>query len=264
VSTWRPAPPNDCRITLRCLKQTFEFRLSLGADFATLRSDNSVIDHFFEQRERDESGGEGGERVAQITSRPCFKLTSGRMRGATWFDRTRPPQGIVWLLGAERHDDRHKGKSDAYDLLAALEANGTLFPAELDYKRLELDRRRWDTSSFGKDLRADADALADGVLSRGDTRFKVVNVPVRVSTQREDDMLAVYVAVSTRPVRGPRSGLEFPLTTERFLLIQEGIREALERRLGKEVLAGEWQDMSVFGGGPKNERAFVVLTDVSA
>jgi hypothetical protein len=264
MSAWKAAPPNDCRITLRCLKQTFEFSFRPGTDFSTLRSENSLIDRFFDQREGDEHGGEKGERVVQITSRPCFKLSSGRMRGATWFDRTRPPQGIVWLLGAEMHDDRHKGKSDAYDLLAALDANGTLFPTELDYKLLELDRRRWDTSSFADDLRSDADALVEGVLARGDTRFRVVNVPVRVATHREDGMLAVYVAVSTRPVTGPRSGLDFPLTPERFLLIQEGVREALERRLGKEVLAGEWQDMSVFGGGAKQERAFIVLTEIAS
>jgi hypothetical protein len=72
-----------------------------------------------------------------------------------------------------------------------------------------------------------------------------VNVPVRVVTQREDEMLAVYVAVSGRPVHGPRTGLPFRLTQERFLLIQEGIRAALERRLGREVISGEWQDMSV-------------------
>jgi hypothetical protein len=168
MPTWKPEPPNDYRITLRCLKQTFDFRLTVGKDFASLRSENSLIDRFFDQREGDEDGGQGGERIVQIRSRPCFKLTSGRTRGATWFDRTRPPQGVVWLLGAEMHDERHRGRADAYDIFGALDGKGELFPVEID-------------------------------------------------AQREDDQLAVYVGVSGRPVRGPRSGLPFPLTQERFL-----------------------------------------------
>jgi hypothetical protein len=121
-------PPHDCRITLRCLKATFQVPLGSGKDFATLRNDNSTIDAFFERRENDERGGEGGERVSQIRSKPAFKFTYGRMRGATWFDRENPPQGVVWLLGAEPHDERHKGRSDAYDILGRLDAEDELFP----------------------------------------------------------------------------------------------------------------------------------------
>lgn len=148
---WKASPPHDCRITLRCLKETFGFGLPLSSDFRSLRTENSLIDRFFEQRENDEAGGETGERVRQIATRPAFKLTFARMRGATWFDQTQPPQAVVWLLGAEQHDERHKGKSDAYDILGQLDRNKTLFPSPLDYKRLELGRRRLDSISFASD-----------------------------------------------------------------------------------------------------------------
>ena len=171
------------------------------------------------------------------------------------------PRRSCGSLGAEPHDERHKGKSDASDILGKLDAAGALFPAEIDYKRLELDRRRWDTTSFAADLRDDADRLASAVLGMGDVPETIVNVPIRVVLQHDNGMLGVYVAVSTRPVTGVRSGLPFPLTPERFLLIQEGVREAIQRKIGQDVVSGEWLDMSVFGGGTE-ERAFVVFTEL--
>lgn len=72
-------------------------------------------------------------------------------------------------------------------------------------------------------------------------------------------MIGVYVGVSTRPVAGPRSGLMFPLTDERFLLIQEGIRYALEQEIGGTVLAGLWPDPFKLPGGSQDERVFIVL-----
>jgi excisionase family DNA binding protein len=82
MSAWKPEPPNDCRITLRCLKRTFDFRLPIERDFAELRSQNTLIDRFFSQRENDETGGQGGERIVQQTIRdwidagklPCVRV----------------------------------------------------------------------------------------------------------------------------------------------------------------------------------------------
>lgn len=248
---------NDCRITLRCLKQTFEFSLPPERGFASLRSDNSLIEAFFDRREHDPRGGEGGERIRQITSRPAFKLTSGRMRGATWLDTGHPPQPIVWLLGAEQHDERHKGHSDAYDILGDLDRTGQLWPQPIDYQRLELDRRQWDTSSFADDLRRDAAALvahADG------TTHTLAGVPVRAIATEDSSYIVVYVAVSTRPVRGPRSGLEFPLDQKRFTLLMEGVREACEARWQPPSLCDELFDRTQFPGPTAgDERAFVVL-----
>ncbi len=257
---WTPKPPHDCRITIRCLTQTFGFKMPIEQQFLELRSQNSLIDRLFELRESDEAGGEGGERVRQIRMRPAFKLTMGRMRGATWFDNTRHPQGVIWLLGAELHDERHKGRADAYDILGQLEDSGELFPGELDYKLLELHRRLWDVSSFADDLHADADALIQDLSQRERTSRTLANVPVRAVIARDDSVVGFYVAVSTRPVIGQRSGLEFPLTDERFTLLQEGVRAGVERSLGGVCLAGDWQDMSVFPGGGREERAFVILT----
>jgi hypothetical protein len=251
-------PPHDCRVTHRCLKTTFQFRLPLDRDFASLRSENSVIEKLFELRENDPRGGEGGERVRQIRCKPAFKLTSGRMRGATWFDRTRRPQGIVWLLGAEMHDERHKGRRDAYDILGHLDAR--LLPEKVDYLRLELDRRRRDTESFATDLVEQASSLYR-VAAEGDGRSaaEVVHVPVRVVVApNESDLHLVFVAVSSEPVIGPLSGMSFALTQERFALITEGFRQAIELVTAStadacEVHAGQ------FPGGLNNERGILVM-----
>jgi len=49
------------------------------------------------------------------------------------------------------------------------------------------------------------------------------------------------------------------LTEQRFLLLQEGVRQAVTRKLGEDAIAGEWRDMSKFPGCTKTERAFVIL-----
>jgi hypothetical protein len=252
-------PPHDCRITARCLKATFSMSLPPGRDFAELRDQNSLIDTFFERRQGDPLGGEGGQRVSQIRTKPAFKLTSGRMRGATWFDRERPPQDIVWLLGAEQHDDRHKGKSDAYDILGRLDDDNELFPEGVDYQRLELDRRRRDSDSFVDDVHRDACAVVDG-LCPGEHRATLGGVPVRVIVE-ELDVIAVHVAVSTESVTGPLSGLEFPLTEQRFLAIQLGMQRALEATYVPPALLGPLLDPSAFPGALGRERAFVALVE---
>ncbi|MEA2275089.1 MAG: hypothetical protein QOC78_49 [Solirubrobacteraceae bacterium] len=259
------APRNDCRLTLRCLKSaTFDhLKLRPEKEFASLRSENTFIDVFFERRENDEAGGERGQRVSQIKTRPAFKMTSGRLRGATWFDTEHPPQDIVWLLGAEMHDERHKGKSDAYDLLAALDDDqGRLWPRDIDYKRAELDRRRWDTTSFAADLAHDADQLLATCLRHRRAQGSLAQMRSRWATFGEGDMTLVTVALSTEPVIGPRSRLAFPLTDRRFLLAQEGCRQAVERT-GREALSEEIRDPTVIPGGLRNERAFGILFSTS-
>jgi hypothetical protein len=262
-----PRPPHDCRITLRCLKATFGFKLPLGKTFADLRTENTLIDKLFDQRENDEHGGEGGERVSQIRERPAFKLTSGRMRGATWFDVSRPPQGVVWLLGAGMHDERHKGRRDAYDLLAALEERGELFPQEIDYRRLELDRRRLDTESFAEDALANAGGLFAAAISADDSRSSglLAGVSVRVIIDRANagGVSTAYIAVSTDAARGPRSGLEFPLTQERFELLAVAFRTVVEQATGAAADAAELQGADAFPGGLRAERAILVLFEES-
>jgi hypothetical protein len=261
----KPEPPHDCRITIRCLKATFGFKLPLGKTFADLRTESSLIDKLFDQRENDHRGGEGGERVRQIRGRPAFKLTSGRMRGATWFDVSRPPQGIVWLLGAEMHDERHKGRRDAYDLLAEIDARGELFPQEIDYKRVELDRRRLDTSSFAEDVIGDAHGLFTSAMRARDSSSTgtLAGVPARVVIERTEagGVSTAYMAVSTEPVIGPRSGLEFPLTQERFELLAVALRTVVEHATGAPADAGELQGADAFPGGLRAERAILVLFD---
>ncbi|MCW2993819.1 MAG: hypothetical protein JWQ18_1314 [Conexibacter sp.] len=234
--------------------------LPLGKDFATLRAENSLIDAFFERRENDPRGGEDGERVSQVRSRPAFKLTYGRMRGATWLDGERPPQAIVWLLGAEKHDDRHKGRSDAYDILGRLDEDGELFPTEADRKRLELDRRRRDSESFLPEARQDARRLVAN-LRPGQQRASLSSISVRIIVEELDDLVAVHVAVSAAPVIGRLSGERFPLTQSRFLALQLAMQAALEEVYGPPALLDELRDTSAFPGGLGEERPFVALVE---
>lgn len=261
-----PKPPHDCRLTLRCLRSQAFDHLSWphDSDCATLREENSIIDTFFAQRESDESGGEGGERIRQVKDkRPVFKLTSGRMRGGTWFDREQPPQGIVWLLAAEWHEEGKKGRADAYDIIGSLSERGVLFPAEVDRLRLELDRRRWDLASFSVDLARDAGALAVGAVPDG-AKGIVAGVPVRLLVVEEETLICVYAAVSQRPARGGRNGLEFVLNEKRFLGVQEAIRQAFESIYGPPVECDELRDRTAFPGGLRNERPFLLLLERGA
>lgn len=251
-------PPHDCRLTIRCLRECFEFNVELETlSFEALRSENTVIDQFFDRRQNDEAAGETGERILQVKTRPVFSLHSGRTRGATWFDQTHPPQGVVWLLGVEMHDERHKGSRDAYDVFGRLDASGQLFPTELDYKLLELDRRRLDSATFADSARRDAATLIRDVAKKGRVRGAVAEVAVRAVWEASDDgTVTLQAAVSLEPVIGARSGLPFPLTQERFLLLAEAVRHAAEDMHTPEVLAEEVYD---FPGGLRNERAFMLV-----
>lgn len=255
-----PKPPHDCRITARCIRSLCGFAWPLEKPFSDLRSENSVVDDFFELRENDERGGEGGERVRQIKRRPAFKLTSHRMRGATWFEKDNPPQGLVWLLGAEFHDERHQGRSDAYDILAALDSKSELFPRDPDYQRLELDRRRRDTAEIAEDVRRDAAELIASVVPSGGSGT-VAGVAIDVIVEQDESVMTVYVAVSEKPVLGRHSRLRFSLTEQRFLGIQAGLVRAFEELLGPPVLVGEMLDRSGFPRRLSGERPFVLMVD---
>lgn len=164
------------------------------------------------------------------------------MRGATWFDSRHPPQGIVWLLGAQIHDERHKGSADAYDIFERLDRDDALFPLDVDYGRLELDRRKQDTEQFSEIVRRDARALIDKVAADGSATGELAGVQTRAQLSDDvDDLIGLFVAVSTRPVRGRLSGMEFALTNERFLMVGEAVRQAAEQLFGPEVLADETQ-----------------------
>ena len=132
------------------------------------------LDRRFFDLQNDERGGEGGEPSDKSShdllsnSRPD---ECGVRHGSTSPNCSRRSCGS-W---GRPHDERHKGKSDAFDILGKLDAAGALFSAEIDYKRLELDRCL-DTTSFAADLRDDADRLASAVLGMGDVPETIVNV----------------------------------------------------------------------------------------
>jgi hypothetical protein len=248
-------PPHDCRITARCFRHCFGFRVEPPYDFEAYASENSVIETFFAKRRNDENGGEGGELIKSVKTRPVFSLHVGKTRAATWFERDRPPQGIVWLLGAEDHDERHKGKTDAYDRFAALDQAGELFPAAVDYKLLELSRRQRDTADFEEVGSRDAENLLREVIAKGRSQGTVSEIPVRMALTAEDDPLIVAVAVSTRPIVGRLTGYSFPLTHERFLLVAKIVENTATRLAGVALAEAPRFD---FPGGLVEERGFLV------
>lgn len=263
---WDPAPPNDCRLTARCFRECFGFKIEPPYDYEPYRRENSVIDTFFERRRDDASGGEDGDRIAQVRSRPVFSLHVGRMRGATLFDITRPPQAVVWLLlGAEQHDERHKGRGDAYDLFARQERDGVLFPRPVDYQLVELSRRQLDTSGFGEGARRDAENLIRTATQNGRAEQTLAGIPARAALIETDETMTILVvAISNAEVRGPRSGLMFPLTEERFYLVAASVQRAASGLADGEIMI----DIPTyeFPGGLRNERAFQLgfATDATA
>jgi hypothetical protein len=254
-ANFEPTPPHDCRLTARCFRESFGFRIEPPYDFAQFRTDNSGIDKFYALRESDPSGGEGGERIASVKDRPVFSLHSGTMRGATWFDRERPPQGIVWLLGFEQHDERHKGRGDAYDVFAALEAVGKLYPVEVDYKLVEISRRVKDTKGFAKTAVIDAMKLLREAVTSEASAGTTAGVGTRALVVADGDVTVVGVALSMKPVAGELSKAMIPLTEERFLLLAKAFELAAQELFGDadaEIPTYE------FPGGLSNERAFQV------
>ena len=145
----------------------------------------------------------------------------------------------MWLLAAEMHDDRHKGRADAYDRFAGLEARGVLFPQPIDYKWLELDRRRLDVETFADDVRRDAQAFVTEVVETNRASGHLAGVPVAGMSEERGNFVVLSVVVSAEPIRGERSGYEFPLTDDRFHLFAEAVRKAAEDRFGPEVLVDE-------------------------
>lgn len=149
---------------------------------------------------------------------------------------------------------------DAYDVFAQLEDEGRLFPVAIDYTWLELDRRRLDTESFADDVRRDARDLVAAARRAGRATGSLARVPARLAWEHVPGHLPVlYVAVSTRSVRGARSGYELPLTNERFLLLAEAVRQAGEVLLGPQVLAEELLTLPVALGRRADERAFLLV-----
>jgi hypothetical protein len=70
---------------------------------------------------------------------------------------------------------------------------------------------------------------------------------------------SLYAAISTRPIRGARSGWQFPLTAARFLLLAEVVRRAGEDLFGPEVLVEELYTSEDPLRKHPNERAIYVV-----
>lgn len=188
-------------------------------------------------------------------------LRYGAHLGATWLDPTRPPGSIVWLLAVARLDE-FSTELEAVGQIAAREGTN-LYPSPLDYARLELDQRRLDTGSFAEAARRDARALIARARPDATTETTIAGIPVAALWKRDGDYLGLFLAVSSAPVRGQRSRLAFPLTTSRFLLIAEAVRQAARNIYPPEILADEPreipEELRQFGQDP---RVFLLLFEV--
>lgn len=256
----RLRPPNDCRLTLRCLHECFGFSYDLAEPFERFKDENSCIRALFGFA-KDEAGNERGERILTVKSRPVYALHCGRSRGATWYDSTHPPQPIVWLLRVERHDERHKGSSDAYDTFGRLEKAGELFPEAEDYKLLELHSRLADARFFVADVARDASAHLPAAYSRARSTARLAGIPVRTAIDKSaEGMTLLWVAVSRKPIVGERSGLQFPLDDRRWWLLVERVRQSAQDLLGGDVLADEAFEFPS-PGGIRDERVFLLLSE---
>lgn len=255
---FEPNPPHDCRITARCFRETFGFTFRAPYDFAVFKNENTAIEKFFELREKDPTGGEGGERVMKVKQRPVFSLHVGKMRGATWFDKTQPPQGVVWLCSYERHDERFAGKDDAYDRFAEQERDGKLYPEPVDYKALELSRRIRDAAWSSDTAIEESATLLQGAVEAGASEGSVRGIDVRLRRVLEDPVFVV-VAVSTKPINGELSRVEIQLTDERFYLVAAAMKEAATR------ISRSDPDLAIptheFPGGLRHERAFEIALE---
>lgn len=260
AADWKPTPPHDCRITARCFRSAFGFTLRPPYDFGVFREQNTGIEKFFDYRENDEAGGEGGERISQVKERSVFSLHVAKMRGATWFDRSRPPQGIVWLCGYEPHDERFKGRDDAYDRFARAERDGNFYPEEVDYKALDLSRRTRDANWVSSLAIDECEALLRTAIEDGAAQGAVRGIAIRLR-RTLDDPTFIVVAVSKRPVRGTLFGDLIELTNERFYLV------AAAMKAGGARLASDSPEIDIpvheFPGGLNDERAFEVALQLS-
>jgi hypothetical protein len=219
------------------------------------------VDVFFERLQTRPGGHAEGDRIEEVRSRPVYALRYGGMVGLTWLDETRPPEGIVWLLCAT-HLDEHGDESAALGHLAARERDG-LFPDEFDYARLELDRRKLETSHFAEMARRDARALLATTNPGSVVPYCIAEVPVAALWYTKGDYLGLYLAVSTVPIPAKASGFELPLTNARFLLIAEAFRQAARSVYGQELLADEPSEYpQELSSRCESPRVFLLLFEV--
>ena len=164
------------------------------------------------------------------------------------------------MVAAELHDERHKGSSDAYDLMAQAEGSDEFFPGEKDYRLMRLHRQRRDVQGLFPDrARDEAAALISEAIEQGGSQGTIAQVPVRMRLTRDPDggILTLWIAFMQRPVQGSFSGEPIPLTDHRFLLLVATCRSALSQgRQTDEVLTDQVHD---FPGGLANERAAVMV-----
>lgn len=233
----RYRPPFDFRVTRRCLLQDLNVRtLDRTSSFAALAAENAFIDVFRVRATAHPHGGADAIRVPQVKGREVYAFRGGRYVYATWFDSAHGRPEIVWLL-AVREAEEGSDATSAGEILAALEQSSELFPAGIDYLRLELDRRKLDTADFAERARADARDLVGGAAKQLSSDGEVAGIRVRLAWVGHDAYVALYVAVGTEPIVGERSRAEFALTSERFLLVIESVRQAAEHVYGELVLA---------------------------
>jgi hypothetical protein len=226
-------PPYDCRITVRCIRHDLGLKLPRTASLESLSRDNDYLDAFFEQLRTVDAAG---PRIGEVATRDVYAFSDDSVLGATWFDETKAPVGIVWLLAAVNLSGM--SEIEARARIANRERIG-LFPTAIDYARFDLDRRKLDTGGFAAAVRRDlATFLAHrkfGTPITGD----VAGVPVAALWRADSDYVGLYFGISQEPITGLRSERKIRLTGDRFLLIAGAVRQTLREWLGEPLIDEE-------------------------
>lgn len=199
--------PYDFRITLRCLEKD----LDMGQDGVNVPADE--IDHefvkVFVEKRRDHS--KGNDPFVLPNHGPIAdKLRwTERWRGATLYDSE---ENVVWLLGFGYHTS---GRSDdVYEVLEELDRQDKLLPTVEDYD-LFLDARVVDLPAL---LRQSSEEMLEEAQANQGTEIRRVvggTFPVSVVVEKENGMVATWLAVSYRLLEGE---IDPPPEWQQFIL----------------------------------------------
>ncbi len=183
----------ELRLTARCCRQDLNIEPA-DADIRQLAEESMIVRKFIALRSVLPDNAQ--EPFASTSRSDIYTLHAGQLRGVTWCDRE---YGVVWLLGFGIHREGHR--TDAYNVLAALDKGGQLLPTAEDYEMMMREREARQLPTMVAEMR--------GLLKRARaTPEKVhsvlLSVGVRVGLYviREGDetegLEEFYLAVSAR------------------------------------------------------------------
>jgi hypothetical protein len=163
---------------------------------------HDVVRAFVERRQQSPVGQEWTN--LPVTAARAYNLHFGRHRALTWHDEN---SEVVWLLGVGWHE--FGSVDDAYAVLKARDAAGTLMPDEQDYLDLEISFD--DARSFVVQVSEQAPALVDlarqtpGAEVRGVIAERIgvgVVVEIVVIPGEDESLEEIWVGFELPPLEG--------------------------------------------------------------